>query len=163
MPRETLKLGVIGLGEFGEAYLQLINGLRDVLDIETVAIASRSADRAADLADRFAIPRWYDDSVAFANDPDIDVVCVVTSEPSHADPATRALYAGKHVIVEKPIATTLADAIQKMRQRIAMTLAQEHEARIGGDRKRRFAQAVKIQIHACSQAGHATRAMIEPL
>ena len=110
MPRETLKLGVIGLGEFGEAYLQLINGLRDVLDIETVAIASRSADRAADLADRFAIARWYDDSVAFANDPDIDVVCVVTSEPSHADPATRALYAGKHVIVEKPIATTLADA-----------------------------------------------------
>ena len=110
MPRETLKLGVIGLGAFGEAYLRLISSLRDVLDIETVAIASRSSERAAELAERYAIPRWYDDPVSFANDPDIDVVCVVTTEPDHADPAIRALYAGKHVIVEKPIATTLADA-----------------------------------------------------
>ena len=108
--RHRLRFGVIGLGEFGEAYLAALRDLRDVLDIETVAVCSRSGNRAREMAEQYGIARWYDDPVAFAEDSEVDVVCVVTSEAEHADPVTRALQVGKHVIVEKPLATTLGEA-----------------------------------------------------
>lgn len=108
--RRRLRFGVIGLGEFGEIYLAGIHQLRDVLDIETVAICSRSGERARTLAEQYGISSWYDDPVSFASDEAVDVVCVVTAEAEHADPVRRALMAGKHVIVEKPLATTLAEA-----------------------------------------------------
>jgi UDP-N-acetylglucosamine 3-dehydrogenase len=107
MVRERLRFGVIGLGEFGEAYLSILRDLRDVLDIEVVALCSRSAPRARALAQQYGVPRWYDDSGAFALDAGVDVVCVVTSEAEHADPVRAALAAGRHVIVEKPLATRL--------------------------------------------------------
>jgi predicted dehydrogenase len=55
MARERLRFGVIGLGEFGEVYLAGLHQLRDVLDIETVAVCSRSGERARELAERYSI------------------------------------------------------------------------------------------------------------
>lgn len=110
MGRETLRFGVIGLGEFGAVYLASLDDLRDVLDIRTVAVCSRSAARAQELAAHYAVPHWYDDPDAFARDAEIDVVCVVTAEAEHAAPVRAALESGKHVIVEKPLATRLDEA-----------------------------------------------------
>ena len=42
--------------------------------------------------------------------PDVDLVIILTSMPEHARPAAAALKAGKHVLVEKPLATSLEDA-----------------------------------------------------
>jgi predicted dehydrogenase len=56
------------------------------------------------------VPRWYDDPGKFARDAEIDVVCVVTAEADHTVPARAALETGKHVIVEKPLATNLDEA-----------------------------------------------------
>jgi predicted dehydrogenase len=110
MGRETLRFGVIGLGEFGVVYLASLAELRDVLDLQTVAVCSRSAARARELAARYDVPRWYDDPSEFARDAEIDVVCVVTAEADHTVPARAALETGKHVIVEKPLATNLDEA-----------------------------------------------------
>jgi predicted dehydrogenase len=110
MDRKQLRFGVTGLGEFGEVYLATLRALRDLLDIDTVAVCSRSGERAREMADRYGVARWYDDPVAFANDDALDVVCVVTAEAEHGDPVSHALKARKHVIVEKPLATTLAEA-----------------------------------------------------
>ena len=54
--------------------------------------------------------KWYDSIDAILADKEIDAVYVATNNASHAEIALKAMEAGKHVIVEKPIATSPADA-----------------------------------------------------
>lgn len=54
--------------------------------------------------------KWYADAAAIFADPEIDAVYIATNNASHAKLAIQALEAGKHVIVEKPAATGVADA-----------------------------------------------------
>ena len=54
--------------------------------------------------------KWYPGVEAILTDPEIDAVYIATNNASHAALATQALNAGKHVIVEKPLATTVEDA-----------------------------------------------------
>ena len=78
-------------------------------DLELAAVYSRGHSRCAETVSRYGA-RLYDDLDAFFADPAIDAVVVATPHPTHADLAIRALAAGKHVLVEKPMATSLADA-----------------------------------------------------
>jgi len=110
MKRETLCFGVVGLGEFGEVYLNCIRSLEEMLDVKTTAVCSRSGDRARELARRFGAARWYTDVQELASDPEVDAVCVVTAEHDHFHPVMAALAAGKDVIVEKPLSTNLSEA-----------------------------------------------------
>jgi predicted dehydrogenase len=74
------------------------------------AIASRQIDRARRAASELRIPKAYgayDDLLA---DPDVDVVYVPLPNPFHVEWATRAAEAGKHVLVEKPVAMDAAGA-----------------------------------------------------
>ena len=104
---ERLRVGVVGLGTFGESHLGAYRGLPHV---EIVAVASRSAERAREVARRYGVPRWYEGHEALIADPTVDAVSVTTAETDHRGPAVAALAAGKHVLVEKPIAASLADA-----------------------------------------------------
>ena len=54
--------------------------------------------------------KWYDSVDALIADPEVDAVYVATNNATHAEMTIRALEAGKHVIVEKPVATSIADA-----------------------------------------------------
>lgn len=110
MKRDLLRFGVVGLGEFGEIYLNCIRSLQDIADIKTTAVCSRARDRAGELAQRFGVTRWYTDPQELVNDPDVDVICVVTAEHDHFHPVSAALSAGKDVIVEKPLSTNLSEA-----------------------------------------------------
>ena len=65
--------------------------------------------------------KWYDSAEAIFADPSIDAVYVATNNASHAAIAIKALEAGKHVIVEKPIATSIADSKKMVR-----TAAKKH-------------------------------------
>jgi UDP-N-acetylglucosamine 3-dehydrogenase len=103
-----IRVGVIGLGAFGEFQIQALQGLPGV---ELAAVASRSADRAREIAARFHATRWYDDYAALCADPEVDAVTIATAEDAHVAPAIAALRAGKHVLVEKPLATNRADAL----------------------------------------------------
>ena len=102
-----LRVGVIGLGAFGESHLRAWRGLPEV---EVAAVASRSAERAAEIAARYGVPRWYGSHDELIADPSIAAVSVTTAETEHRAPVIAALGAGKHVLVEKPIAATLDDA-----------------------------------------------------
>lgn len=110
MVQEPLRFAVVGLGAFGETYLECLRGLRDIASIETTAICSQSSERARTLATQYGVPHWYTDVEDLARDPHVDVVCVVTAEQFHYRPTLAALSAGKDVIVEKPLATSLAHA-----------------------------------------------------
>jgi predicted dehydrogenase len=78
--------------------------------VEVVAVHSRDAGKAARFAAEFGIARSTDDYAALLADGGIDVVYLATPFATHHRMARAALEAGKHVLVEKPITMTSADA-----------------------------------------------------
>jgi 1,5-anhydro-D-fructose reductase (1,5-anhydro-D-mannitol-forming) len=98
---------------------------------EAVAIFSTSSERGQRFAQDCGLPRTYhalDDLLA---DPDVDVVYVSTTNDLHAAQTVAAAAAGKHVLCEKPLATTLADARQMVEacERAGVVLATNHHIR----------------------------------
>lgn len=97
-----LRVGVLGSG----AVLQLmIPALRSSMLV--YAIASRDAERAENAARKFDIPNYYGSYESLISDANIDVVYVALPNSLHCTWTIEALRAGKHVLVEKPIALTL--------------------------------------------------------
>ncbi len=103
---KTIKYGVIGLGWFGEKHCEALAGLPNV---KLHALCTRNPDRLAEVARTFDVPHTYTDYHAMLADPELDAVSVVTMWDQHAGPAVAALQAGKHVFLEKPMASTVAD------------------------------------------------------
>lgn len=79
-------------------------------DARLAAVCSRSASRARYFAERHAAARAYHSLDALLTDESVDVVYIATPHTLHADQAVRCLAAGKHVLVEKPMATDEAGA-----------------------------------------------------
>ncbi len=77
---------------------------------ELRAVATRSPEGGQEAAHALGAARGEADAAALLNAADIDVVHICTPNSSHADLALRALRAGKHVICEKPLATSAEDA-----------------------------------------------------
>jgi predicted dehydrogenase len=77
---------------------------------EIVAVMDEREEAARAAAEMFNVPRHYTDVDAFLSDPDLEAVSVCTFHPSHGRLAARAASAGKHVLVEKPLASNFADA-----------------------------------------------------
>lgn len=102
-----LRVGIIGSGFARRVQLP---GLRLVPDVTVVAIASRQRAHAETVAQEFAIPTVYDHGVELARSPDVDLVIISSTPPSHPEYAIAALDAGKHVLCEKPIALDAAGA-----------------------------------------------------
>jgi predicted dehydrogenase len=72
--------------------------------------------------------KWYDTLDAVLADKDVDGVYIATNNASHASIAIKALNAGKHVIVEKPVATSVADAkeMNRVAKRRKLSLTVDH-------------------------------------
>lgn len=102
---KTIKCGVIGLGWFGEKHCEVLN---DLPWADLSAVCTRRPDRLKEVADRFGA-KPYTDYHEMLADPTIEVVSVVTMWDQHVEPAVAALKAGKHVFLEKPMASTVAD------------------------------------------------------
>ena len=75
-----------------------------------MAVGSRDQSRASAFAAQWSLPKAYGSYEALFDDPDIDIVYIATTHPSHRDNAVDALNAGKHVLVEKPLAVDAAAA-----------------------------------------------------
>lgn len=109
--REALRIGLIGCGERGEGCCKAIG---QTADMRLAMVMDAHLERAQDLARRYGVPATADLDEILTNG-DVDTVIISTPHHFHAQQATRAAEAGKHVIVEKPIATTLHDAIETVR------------------------------------------------
>ena len=103
---ETIKCGVIGLGWFGEKHCEV---LHDLPQSQLHAVCTRRRERLANVAERFGVTAAYTNYHELLANPDVDVVSVVTMWDQHAEPVVAALEAGKHVFLEKPMASTLDD------------------------------------------------------
>ncbi|MGO1538921.1 MAG: Gfo/Idh/MocA family protein, partial [Leucobacter sp.] len=75
------------------------------------AVGSRRTEASQAFAERFDIDRWHVGYEALVSDPNVDIIYVATPHTSHFEHAMLALQAGKHVLVEKPLATNAADAV----------------------------------------------------
>ncbi|MEZ5351897.1 MAG: Gfo/Idh/MocA family oxidoreductase [Bryobacteraceae bacterium] len=104
MPR--VRMGVVGLGRFGEVHCQ---ALKAIPEVELTALCTRNPERLRLLADRFGAPHAFTDYRALFASGAVDAVSIVTMWDQHAQPAIAALDAGLHVLIEKPMASTVAD------------------------------------------------------
>ena len=90
----------------------MINAINANPESQVTAILSRSHQRGQDLKAQFGIAHTYTDLDTFLADPDIDVVYVGTTNELHKPQTLAAAAAQKHVLCEKPLALSLADARQ---------------------------------------------------
>ena len=103
---EMVRFGVIGCGEIAMATLQ---GIAMASNAEVAMLMDVSPKVLADLAELYSAPTTTElDDVL--NNPEVDAVYVATPHDTHAAIGVKAAQAGKHVLMEKPITTTLADA-----------------------------------------------------
>ena len=100
---DTVRWGVVGPGRIAD---KVVRDLPLVDGATAVAVASRSAERAAAFAARHDIPRTHDSYRAIVDDPDVDVLYIATPHPQHRAVALAALRAGKAVLVEKAFTVT---------------------------------------------------------
>jgi UDP-N-acetylglucosamine 3-dehydrogenase len=77
--------------------------------IELTARATRRSQRLTELADRYDVAGRYTDYRALLADSSVDAVSITTHVPDHCDIAVAALRAGKHVLLEKPMAPTVSE------------------------------------------------------
>jgi predicted dehydrogenase len=99
--------GMAGLGRIANV---VAGDFGNVGDAELFAVASRSAQRAAEFARRHGGSRWYGSYGELLADPEVDVVYIATPHPQHHAIALAAIRAGKAVLVEKAFTATLAGA-----------------------------------------------------
>jgi len=106
------RVGIVGFGWVAGAHLK---SFMEIPSFEPVAILSRrNLDPAQIKAEYGADVRIYHDYNAFLRDPEIDIVDICTPHPFHAEQTVKAAEAGKHLIIEKPIALTFPDAVRML-------------------------------------------------
>jgi predicted dehydrogenase len=106
--RQPVGVGIIGAGNVLGRYLA---GMSRFPQLAVRGCATRSADHARAAAARHGIG-YYDSVPALLAAPDVEVVLNITPPLAHAATTSAALAAGKHVYVEKPITTSLAEALR---------------------------------------------------
>lgn len=107
LPAQTVRVGVIGLGFGGETALKCFKQLPDV---EVVALAGLEEDKLEQLGETYTIPHLYHDYQDLLERDDIDAVSIGLPNFLHAPAGIAALNRGLHVLCEKPLARTNAEA-----------------------------------------------------
>lgn len=101
-------IGILGCGRIAASHAAAIAALPD--QAQLIAVADLDRARAESLAQEFAAPSIAGSLGELLELPGIDSVIVCTPNALHAEQTVRALSAGKHVLVEKPMADSVADA-----------------------------------------------------
>lgn len=108
MSQEPLRVGVIGCG----AGMFHLEGYTHERRAKVVALAGLDTDRCRDLAKKYEIPRIFSDYRELLAEDDIDAVSVAVPNSLHKSVAIAAFEAGKHVLIEKPLARHTDEARQ---------------------------------------------------
>jgi predicted dehydrogenase len=102
-------IAVVGFGYWGP---NLVRNIAERPEFRLMGLCERDPARGSDFARRYPECSVEDDFDAVLLDPRVQAISIATPPSTHFDLARRALEAGKHVMVEKPLATTAADAEQ---------------------------------------------------
>jgi 1,5-anhydro-D-fructose reductase (1,5-anhydro-D-mannitol-forming) len=99
--------GIIGAGKLAD--IAIAPGITHDGGSHLAAVCGRDLGRAKEFADRHGGERAYDDYDRFLADPSVDVVYIATPNSLHRSQVVAAVQAGKHVLVEKPMALSVED------------------------------------------------------
>jgi predicted dehydrogenase/threonine dehydrogenase-like Zn-dependent dehydrogenase len=140
LTHDTVRLGVLGAGNFANA--TLLPAIKNVQGVELIGIASAGGLHAQHSGKKFGFQYAAGDEEQILNDPQINTIAILTRNDSHADLAVRALKAGKHVFVEKPLAVNGEQLTE-----IAEQLSTANSQLLTVGYNRRFAPLAK-RLHA---------------
>lgn len=104
---EKVRTGIFGAGSMSG---KIMKTMHKVENIEPVAIASRSMERAMEFANKYKLPKAYGSYMDLLNDPGIDMVYIATPNSEHAAQMKMCLEMGKAVFCEKPFTMDLHEA-----------------------------------------------------
>lgn len=99
------KVGIVGLGKVAHLHA---HALQEIENAEFTAACSRSLEKAKSFSTKYST-RPFDNITTMVKQADLDLVIICTPHPNHLDPTVETLEAGAHVLVEKPLASTLQD------------------------------------------------------
>jgi predicted dehydrogenase len=125
LPNEILRVGIIGAGYWGP---NIIRNFNETPGAEPAAVADLQDERLAPIRKRYPAIRTTTDHREILSDPSIDAVAIATPISTHRPLAEEALAAGKHVLIEKPLAGsgTDAEAIVRAAEKAGKTLMVGH-------------------------------------
>ncbi|MEO4052553.1 Gfo/Idh/MocA family oxidoreductase [Solibacillus sp. CAU 1738] len=103
-----LKVGVIGGGSISEFHIRPYVANKDA---DLIALCDQNAERLARMGETYNVANLYTNYEELLNNPEVDAVSICTWNNSHAEIAIKALEAGKHVLIEKPLSTTVQEAL----------------------------------------------------
>lgn len=103
---DAVGIGVVGVGFAGRMHALAAR----MLGARLVGVTSSSPERSKAAADLLGAEQAFPSATDLIDDPRVEIVHICTPNASHAELATKALERGKHVVCEKPLATTVADA-----------------------------------------------------
>ena len=137
-----LRTALVGCGKVGHLHAAALQRLQES---EFVAVCARSPEKAGSFAEKYRVAAFTDvaDMIAKAK---IEAICICTPHPQHAAPTIAAARAGVHVLVEKPLASALADCDAML------AAARENETILGTVCQRRFYPPCQ-RIHHAIQNG----------
>ena len=107
-----IRLAIVGVGWAGSRHVEAIRELGG--RVEAACLVDADAAFLKEKAAEFGIGKTYADFEAALRDPDVDAVDICTPHPLHCPMAIRAAEAGKHVLVEKPMAMSVEEATRMM-------------------------------------------------
>ena len=108
MLRSVIRMAIVGAGTWGENHAHIYQAHPMA---EPVAICDQDVAKAQALAGRLGIAEVYQDYREMLQRCSCDAVAIVTTDFAHAEIAVAAAHAGKHVLIEKPLATTREDVL----------------------------------------------------
>lgn len=120
-----IRVGVVGYGYWGP---NVVRNFAEVPGCQLVAVSDMRPDRLAAVRARYPVVRTFADPNELVADRRIDAVVIVTPVSTHYDLAMQALKAGKHVLVEKPLAETSEQALHLIEEaeRRGLVLSVDH-------------------------------------
>jgi 2-hydroxy-4-carboxymuconate semialdehyde hemiacetal dehydrogenase len=102
-----MKIGLAGQGAFGIKHLEAI---QNIPGIEVVTLAGGRPAGTEEVAKKWKIPHWTTDLTESLKQPGVEAMILASPTQIHAKQAIECMRAGKHVLIEIPIADTLADS-----------------------------------------------------
>jgi predicted dehydrogenase len=104
----TIKVGVIGCGKIGD--VGHLTGYKECPNAEVIAVADVNEKAAKAMAEKYHVPRYFTDYRELLKLMEIEAVSVAVPNFLHAEMTIAACKAGKHVLCEKPMATSIKEA-----------------------------------------------------
>ncbi len=139
---EKLKTAIIGCGKVGHLHAAALSRIDES---EFTAVWSRTFERAQAFAEQYGV-KAYPDIEEMITDAGIQAVTIGTPHPNHAESAIKAVRSGAHVLIEKPMASSLSDCDAMLNG------AKEANIKVGIISQRRFYKPCQ-RIHAAIDAG----------